>query len=160
MRQKKGVTFFMTRNLIEIPQLTDDGRLTSRAIGHCGRADSQCAIPQLPCGGFAGIGKRRLLCVWFAGSSEGNADIYRRQPPEGRESQWEAVRLKISGITQRNSETNPSVLRHPNEKFKYIRRRLPARQIPLRTSAYGTLRRFAAKTTDQGRTLGKNRSAV
>ncbi len=75
----------------------------------------------LPTGGYAtahGPGLLEaengdLICVWFAGSFEGNGDVHivsSRLPKGG--NAWEPV-VEVSGDPER-SEQNPSLFQHPN----------------------------------------------
>lgn len=104
----------MARAYVEIPTLSGDGRLHHHAL-----LDTvEALIPNAPynschAADLLELQNGDLLCVWFAGSDEGNADIsiVGSRLPAG-ESQWTAP-VKISDDATR-SEQNPSLFQHPN----------------------------------------------
>ena len=104
----------MARTYVEIPTLSGDGRLHHHAL-----LDTvEALIPNAPynschAADLLELQNGDLLCVWFAGSDEGNADIsiVGSRLPAG-ESQWTEP-VKISDDATR-SEQNPSLFQHPN----------------------------------------------
>ena len=144
----------MTRNLIEIPQLTDDGRLYHHAL-----LDTvEALIPNAPyrschAADLLELENGDLLCVWFAGSSEGNADIsIVGSRLKAGESQWSSP-VKISDDPTR-SEQNPSLFQHPNGEIWAVYTAQVARtaDTPAHVSLQDTAEIRCKKTTDQGRT--------
>lgn len=103
----------MNRTLIELPSLPPDGRLY-----HTELDTIEALIPNTPYASchapdLLEVPGGDLLCVWFAGSSEGNADIsIVGSRLKAGESQWsEPVRLSDDPT---RSEQNPSLFLHPN----------------------------------------------
>lgn len=104
----------MERKLIELPALGTDGRLYHNQL-----LDTvESLIPNAPFNSChaADLLETRdgdLLCVWFAGSSEGYADIsIVGSRLKAGESQWSnPVKLSDDPI---RSEQNPSLFQHPN----------------------------------------------
>ena len=102
------------RTYLELPGLPEDGRLC-----HSPQTDTvEALIPNAPyqsCHAADLLETRSgdLLCVWFAGSSEGNADIsIVGSRLRTGESQWSTpVRLTDDPL---RSEQNPSLFQHPN----------------------------------------------
>ena len=147
----------MTRNLIEIPQLTDDGRLYHHAL----MDTVEALIPNAPyrschAADLLELENGDLLCVWFAGSSEGNADIsIVGSRLKAGESQWGSP-VKISDDPTR-SEQNPSLFQHPNGEIWAVYTAQVARtaDTPAHVSLQDTAEIRCKKTTDQGRTWGK-----
>lgn len=101
-------------NYPKMPELMPDGQIFENTHMHTLEAF-------LPTGGYAtahGPGLLEaengdLLCVWFAGSFEGNGDIHivsSRLPKGG--AAWERV-VDVSGDPKR-SEQNPSLFQNPN----------------------------------------------
>ena len=152
----------MTRNLIEIPQLTDDGRLYHHAL-----LDTvEALIPNAPyrschAADLLELENGDLLCVWFAGSSEGNADIsIVGSRLKAGESQWSSP-VKISDDPTR-SEQNPSLFQHPNgENLGGIYGAgCPHGRYPCTRQLAGHGGDSLQKNHRSGKNLGKNRSAV
>ena len=104
----------MPRTLFELPTLRTDGTLC-----HSNALDTiEALIPNTPykschAADLLELVNGDLLCVWFAGSSEGYADIsIVGSRLRAGESQWE-MPVKLTDDPVR-SEQNPSLFQHPN----------------------------------------------
>ena len=131
----------MTRNLIEIPQLTDDGRLYHHAL-----LDTvEALIPNAPyrschAADLLELENGDLLCCWFAGSREGNADIsiaVARLPADAE--QWEQPVIVSDDPTR--SEQNPSLFQNPNGDI-WLMYTAQAAKFPVMGAAHGAPRRL------------------
>ena len=102
----------MQRKIIDLPALPDDGRLYRDALG---MVESLLPNPWKSCHApdLLELPDGDLLCCWFAGSWEGNADvsIAVSRLPAGA-SQWEEPVIVSDDPTR--SEQNPSLFRNPD----------------------------------------------
>ena len=146
----------MARTYIEIPTLSGDGRLHHHAL-----LDTvEALIPNAPynschAADLLELENGDLLCVWFAGSDEGNADIsiVGSRLPAG-ESQWTEP-VKISDDATR-SEQNPSLFQHPNGDIWVMYTAQTARtpEIPVNFNLQYTAEIRRKVSHDLGRTWG------
>lgn len=104
----------MARSYIEIPTISADGRLHHHQL-----IDTvEALIPNTPynschAADLLELANGDVLCVWFAGSDEGNADIsIVGSRLKAGESQWSEPVMLSDDATR--SEQNPSLFQHPN----------------------------------------------
>ena len=103
----------MARNIIDLPTLGDDGKLyrdtaVDMVESLIPNPWESCHAPDL-----LELENGDLLCCWFAGSREGNADIsiaVARLPADAE--QWEQPVIVSDDPTR--SEQNPSLFQNPN----------------------------------------------
>lgn len=103
----------MARNIIDLPTLGDDGKLyrdtaVDMVESLIPNLWKSCHAPDL-----LELENGDLLCCWFAGSREGNADIsiaVARLPADAE--QWEQPVIVSDDPTR--SEQNPSLFQNPN----------------------------------------------
>ena len=103
----------MARNIIDLPTLGDDGRLYRDTA--LDLVESLIPNPWKSCHApdLLELENGDLLCCWFAGSREGNADIsiaVARLPADAE--QWEQPVIVSDDPTR--SEQNPSLFQNPN----------------------------------------------
>ncbi|NLO85651.1 MAG: exo-alpha-sialidase [Clostridiales bacterium] len=147
----------MAREFIELPTLGTDGRLY-----HDQRLDTvEALIPNVPfnschAADLLELSNGDLLCVWFAGSSEGYADIsIVGSRLKAGESQWSNPE-KISDDAVR-SEQNPSLFQHPNGDIwlMYTAQVARTKDTPALYSLQFTAEIRCKISSDQGYTWGE-----
>ena len=103
----------MSHTIIDLPSVRDDGRLyRDTALNFVESLIpnpwNSCHAPDL-----LELGNGDLLCCWFAGSCEGNADVSIAVSRLSEDSsQWETPVIVSDDPTR--SEQNPSLFLHPN----------------------------------------------
>ena len=103
----------MSHTIIDLPSVRDDGRLyRDTALNFVESLIpnpwNSCHAPDL-----LELENGDLLCCWFAGSCEGNADVSIAVSRLSEDSsQWETPVIVSDDPTR--SEQNPSLFQHPN----------------------------------------------
>ena len=146
----------MMRTLIELPALEQGGRLC-----HDQRIDTIEALipnPFVSChaADLAELPNGDLLCCWFAGSDEGNADIsIVVSRLKLGESQWTVPEVVSDDPTR--SEQNPSLFLAPNGELWLMYTAQAARtpDIPMHFNLQYTAEIRCKKSTDNGYTWGQ-----
>ena len=143
----------MQRKIIDLPTLPDDGRLYRDALG---MVESLLPNPWKSCHApdLLELPDGDLLCCWFAGSWEGNADvsIAVSRLPSGA-SQWEEPVIVSDDPTR--SEQNPSLFLNPDNGdiwLMYTAQETPPPDLPEGVSMQGTAEIRRKISHDGGRT--------
>lgn len=144
--------------MIELNDLTEDGKLYfNRRLGlaesllPCDFETSHaCDLQELPGGD--------LLCVWFAGSDEGNPDvsIVMSRLNAGADAWTPAVRISDDNGF---SEQNPSLFLHPNGELwvMYTAQRARTADEPPEFNLQYTSKIYRKVSRDNGYTWGRRR---
>ena len=130
----------MQRKIIDLPALPDDGRLYRD--GALGMVESLLPNPWKSCHApdLLELPGGDLLCCWFAGSWEGNADVsiaVSRLPAGAAE--WEEPVIVSDDPTR--SEQNPSLFLNPDNGdvwLMYTAQKTPPPDLPKGVSMQGT----------------------
>ena len=130
----------MQRKIIDLPALPDDGRLYRD--GALGMVESLLPNPWKSCHApdLLELPGGDLLCCWFAGSWEGNADVsiaVSRLPADAAE--WEEPVIVSDDPTR--SEQNPSLFLNPDNGdvwLMYTAQKTPPPDLPKGVSMQGT----------------------
>lgn len=103
----------MSRTYIDYNELREDGRLYHNVRMDCVESLIPNEFDSVHAADLLELPNGDLLCCWFAGSDEGNADIsIALSRLNAGESTWEKAEI-VSDDPER-SEQNPSLFLHPN----------------------------------------------
>lgn len=150
----------MARNIIDLPTLGDDGRLYRDTA--LDLVESLIPNPWKSCHApdLLELENGDLLCCWFAGSREGNADIsiaVARLPADAE--QWEQPVIVSDDPTR--SEQNPSLFQNPNGDIWLMYTAQAAKSLMTTvTTACRARQRSAAKFPAMGAAHGAHRGCI